>query len=180
MDGDGVSEAMSKRTKIDVQIDPIEISSSHDNTILFEHKENSIMKEEEIKAPEVNNKKYEEMDIQLKQMEETVNNLQKMYSINQPNFSTGLHQPIMPFFHPIPPNFYGPFPGFTQTSPPCTLPSIHMHMPPYPPPFASHIPSTPLTDAIMGKLKSPIDKSTKTIAKKTNVNAGRKKELPRK
>ncbi|QHN92945.1 uncharacterized protein DS421_17g588390 [Arachis hypogaea] len=84
----------------------------------------------------------------------------------------------MPFFHPIPPNFYGPFPEFTQTSPPCTSPSIHMHMPPYPPPFASYIPSTPLTDAIMGKLKSPVDKSTKTIAKKTNVNAGRKKELP--
>ncbi|KAL4343820.1 hypothetical protein AHAS_Ahas11G0116600 [Arachis hypogaea] len=132
-----------------------------------------------VKATKVNNKKYEEMDTQLKQMEETVNNLQKMYFINQPNFSIGLSQPIMPF-PPILPNFYGPFTGFTQTSPPCTPPSIHMHMPPYPPLFASYIPDTPLTDAIMEKLKSPIDKSAKTIVKKTNTNAGRKKELPRK
>ncbi|RYR71113.1 hypothetical protein Ahy_A02g005408 [Arachis hypogaea] len=138
------------------------------------------MKKEETKAPEVNNKKYEEMDTQLKQMEETVNNLQKMYSINQPNFPIGLPQPIIPFFPPIPPNFYGPFTGFTQTSPPCTPPSIHMHMPPYPPPFASHIPGTPLTDAIMEKLKSSLDKNAKTIVKKTNTNAGRKKELPSK
>ncbi|MED6226470.1 hypothetical protein PIB30_104098, partial [Stylosanthes scabra] len=52
-----------------------------------------------------------------------------------------------------------------------------MHMPPYPPPFAAPIPSTPLTDAIMGKLKSPVAKTHRAELNKVDINC--KKATPR-
>ncbi|MED6162175.1 hypothetical protein PIB30_067895, partial [Stylosanthes scabra] len=45
-----------------------------------------------------------------------------------------------------------------------------MHIPPYPPPFAAPIPSTPLTDAIMGKLTSPIAKTHRAELNKVGIN----------
>ncbi|MED6199687.1 hypothetical protein PIB30_078299 [Stylosanthes scabra] len=149
--------------------DTIELSSSRDNTILLQHKNEKSKKKEKTDVAE-KDKKYEVMDTQLKQMEETVNNLQKLYSSTQPNFPINLPQPIMPFFSHVSPNFYNTYPGFTQTSPPCTTPSMHMHMSPYPPPFAAHIPSTPLTYAIMGKLKSPVAKTHRAELNKVDVN----------
>ncbi|MED6116736.1 hypothetical protein PIB30_102960, partial [Stylosanthes scabra] len=59
-----------------------------------------------------------------------------------------------------------------------------MYTPPYPPPFAAPILSTPLTDALMEKLKPPVAKTHRAESNKVvineKVNTKRPKESPRK
>ncbi|MED6194518.1 hypothetical protein PIB30_029427 [Stylosanthes scabra] len=135
----------------------IEISSSHNECVNAEgerqelrYKEVNVPTGVILNKPEV--EKYDVLNSELERMHEVVSNLQRMASVNQPIIL------MMPYFQPMPSQFFNSMGGFNHNSPP--FPSLSMPtmaMSPFASPFRSPnpVPSQMMTDSIMKKLATP-------------------------
>ncbi|RYQ95370.1 hypothetical protein Ahy_B08g090638 [Arachis hypogaea] len=170
----GSAQQKSNVTKTQVKntlMEAIEISSSlNEGMKKVENKEELKSKEVDVPGETIFNKvnkgeKYDALNSQIINMQEVVTNLQNMASVNQSMI------PMMPYFHPMPSQFYNHLGGFNPSSPYPSL-SMPMTMSPYATPFENLSSEQAMTDTIMKKLATPSKKSILGV-KKTNLKISR-------
>ncbi|RYR70164.1 hypothetical protein Ahy_A03g016673 [Arachis hypogaea] len=154
----GSAQQKSNVTKAQVKntlMEAIEISSSlNEGVKMVENKEELKSKVEDVPGETIFNKenkgkKYDALNSQIMKMQEVVTNLQNMASVNQSMM------PMMPYFHPMPSQFYNHLGGFNPSSPPYPSLSMPMTMSPYASPFENLSFEQAMTDTIINKLATP-------------------------
>ncbi|QHN96915.1 Ulp1 protease family, carboxy-terminal domain protein [Arachis hypogaea] len=171
----GSAQQKSNVTKTQVKntlMEAIEISSSlNEGMKKVENKEELKSKEVDVPGETIFNKvnkgeKYDALNSQIINMQEVVTNLQNMASVNQSMI------PMMPYFHPMPSQFYNHLGGFNPSSPYPSL-SMPMTMSPYATPFENLSSEQAMTDTIMKKLATPsrIPEFTKLQPRNLGVEA---------
>ncbi|RYR09751.1 hypothetical protein Ahy_B05g078155 [Arachis hypogaea] len=132
----GSAQQKSNVTKAQVKntlMEAIEISSSlNEGVNMVENKEELKSKVVDVPGETIFNKenkgeKYDALNSQIIKMQEVVTNLQNMASVNQSMM------PMMPYFHPMPSQFYNHLGGFNPSSPPYPSLSMPMTIWPLPP-----------------------------------------------
>ncbi|QHO23276.1 Ulp1 protease family, carboxy-terminal domain protein [Arachis hypogaea] len=176
----GSAQQKSNVTKAQVKntlMEAIEISSSlNEGVKTVENKEELKSKEVDVPGETIFNKenkgeKYDALNSQIIKMQEVVTNLQNMASVNQSMM------PMMPYFHPMPSQFYNHLGGFNPSSPPYPSLSMPMTMSPYASPFENLSSEQAMTDTIIKKLATPPVKKPSFDRKKSFL--GVKKTNPK-
>ncbi|MED6150742.1 hypothetical protein PIB30_075462 [Stylosanthes scabra] len=150
-------------------MEAIEISSSHNEFANAGGKNNELRQKEVIvPAERILNKcgfeQYDLLNSEIEKMHEVVTNLQKMATAQQPVM------PMMPYFQPMPSQFFNSMGGFNPNSPPFPSRSMPtMAFSPFTSPFRNPnpFPNQVMKDSIMKRLGTPNIKKASYDPKKS-------------